>query len=320
MTSHSKIIWRGAPAAALLVLAGVGVGLLLAEQLTLQLVWSVVIPLVPASLAISPALWRNVCPLATLETAVGPTRGPRLEGAGATRAQWIGMLLLFVLVPLRRVLFNVDGLATLGLVGASGVAAVAFGLRRPLKAGFCNAFCPVLPVERLYGQSPVLAVANPRCVPCTLCTPVGCSDLAASKTVAQLLGPARRTLAWLRTPFGAFAGTFPGLVLAYFLAADGDPLAEIYGRVALLAAGSWLLTAGVSALTRADARVVVRAAAALALGLYYWYAATGMATALGVAALVWPVRIAGLTVALVLLTVRRGLRYRGPIAPAAPAG
>ena len=60
--------WRIAQAVGLLLLAGLMVGLVARPEPTLHVLWSVVIPLLPASFLVSPALWRGICPLATLNT------------------------------------------------------------------------------------------------------------------------------------------------------------------------------------------------------------------------------------------------------------
>jgi nitrite reductase (NADH) large subunit len=38
------------------------------------------------------------------------------------------------------------------------------------KSGWCTQFCPMLQVERFYGQSPLLVVRNSHCRPCVGCT------------------------------------------------------------------------------------------------------------------------------------------------------
>ena len=113
-----------------------------------------------------------------------------------------------------------------------------------MKAGFCNSICPVLPVERLYGQAPLATLSNPRCPDCTLCTPRGCIDLSPSKSVAQTFGPVRRSQAWLFTSFGVFAGSFPGFVLGYFTWQDVPFAAAgtVYLAVGLVSAGSYAIT------------------------------------------------------------------------------
>jgi len=248
---------------------------------SLTLLWNVVIPLVPASLLVTPALWRNVCPLATLNTLTN-RRGRRLAPAAAPAIGAVGMALLVVLVPARRFLFNTNGLALAATIGTVGLAAVVLGALFDLKAGFCNAICPVLPVERLYGQRPLASVGNPRCQPCTLCTPLGCIDLAPGKSIAQVIGPARRSRAWLLTAFGAFAAAFPGFVIGYYTTVDG-PLAaagHVYSHVAIWMLGSYVVVAtGVLVLGLSAERALV-ILAALAASLYYWFASPLVARAL----------------------------------------
>ncbi len=338
--------WRLAQAAALLGLLGAVVALVAAPSLGLRVVWSAAVPVLPAVFLLSPALWRNVCPLATLGTgrppatplttsewrarlmatstlpvggpmAPGPVPGSRAlptvhasadqrgRRSVIARANAIGIVLLVALLPARRLLLNDSALATLALVAAAGVAAWTLGRRGERKAGFCNALCPVLPVERLYGQAPLVAPDNPRCAPCTVCTTRGCLDLAGRKAVAQVLGPGRRSRAWLREPFGAFAAAFPGLVLAYGLApALAGNAAETVALFLALAASSWLavLAAAVRGL---PSSVLVPACAAVAAATYYWFVGPDLGRAWGMPTLGEAVRVAGLGVVGLWVVARR---------------
>jgi hypothetical protein len=184
-------------------------GLFLRPDLTLTILWSLVIPLVPASLLVAPQLWRNVCPLATLNMASNGlvarrNPSPRLL-AGAAVA---GMVLLGVMVPARRVMFNTDATILAVTIAAVAVLASVLGAVFEAKSGFCNALCPVLPVERLYGQAPFVELSNPRCDGCTHCSVKGCIDLApahAIEPVVQRLGKGR---AWLPVLAAAAAGVY----------------------------------------------------------------------------------------------------------------
>jgi hypothetical protein len=195
------------------------------------------------------------------------------------------MMLLLILVPARRGVFNADGVALAAVILAVALAAACLGAFFDLKAGFCNAICPVLPVERLYGQRPLLAVANARCVPCTMCTLRACLDLAPVKSIAQLLGRSRRSHGWLTTPYGIFAAAFPGFVIGYYLTADG-PLAvmgNVYLTVTVWAAGSYLVTAAAVTALGLKAVWTMPALGAIAIACYYWFAAPVVSTALGAA-------------------------------------
>ncbi len=262
-------------------------GLVTTGDLALTVLWNVVIPLVPASLLISPAIWRNVCPLATVNMlSNGPNRGRPLGPALLPAAGMVGILLLGVMVPARRFLFNTDATVLAVTITAIAALALALGAFFDAKAGFCNAICPVLPVERLYGQHPLIELGNVRCHPCTLCTGKGCIDLMPTKSIAQTLGKTRRTHSWLMTNLGVFAAAFPGFVVGYYTTQD-VPLASagaVYAHVAEWALGSYLATASVVRVFDVSAARMMPILGATAAGLYYWFAAAVVAEALGLGA------------------------------------
>ncbi|MFQ5889570.1 MAG: hypothetical protein ACE5JR_05905 [Gemmatimonadota bacterium] len=275
--------WRLAQGLGLVATAALLGGLARRPEATLHLVWNGVVPLIPASLLVSPVLWRNCCPLATLNMLSNGLLGHRPAGARWTAgANALGIVLLASLVPARRFLLNSDGMALAIVIAGLAVLALSLGAVFDAKAGFCNGICPLLPVERLYGQRPLLQVERVRCTTCTQCA-TACLDLAPSKSIPQVLGRARHSEAWLKTPFGVFAGAFPGLVLAYFTASD-SPLSaagDIYLRVLLFSAASYLIVfVPVSARGLSAARVLP-VLAALAGAMYYWFAAPGLAEAWG---------------------------------------
>ena len=271
--------WIGLAATATLL-----AGLVLRPEATLTVLWDLVIPVLPATFLVAPALWRNVCPLATLNMlSNGLASRRRLVTGVAPWASVVGIALLVVLVPARHFLFNTNGPALAVIIVAVALVAFALGAFFDAKAGFCNAICPVLPVERLYGQRPLLDVDNARCSPCTTCAARGCLDLSATKSVAQTLGPARRTSAWLATPFGAFAAAFPGFVVGYFTVTDG-PISQagaIYGNVVAWMAASWIATALVVTVFRVGFQRALLALGGGSLGLYYWFAAPVIVGATG---------------------------------------
>ena len=277
-------LWRIAQVLVLTATVALLTGLFLTPDPALTILWSVLIPLVPASLLISPAIWRNVCPLATLNMLPGRlggtvTSSPRFVATTGA----IGILLLGALVPARRFLFNNEGPALAATIVVICVAALLLGLRYDAKAGFCNALCPILPVERLYGHNPLLAVHNPRCQPCNFCTTRACIDLSPMKSVYQTLGRARLTYSWLFTPFGAFAAAFPGFVFGYYTTADGplNTAGGVYLHVATWAAISFAATAIVVAALNASAGRALPVLAAAAATLYYWFVSPLVAEALG---------------------------------------
>jgi hypothetical protein len=259
------------------------VALVAAPDAALAVLWNAAIPVLPATFLISPTLWRNVCPLATLNL-MGNRFGARraLDAKLLRVAGVVGIVLLALLVPARRFLFNTEGVILAAVIVAVASLAVLLGVVFDMKAGFCNAICPVLPVERLYGQSPLAGVGNARCASCTSCTMRGCLDLAPQKSIAQVLGRSRRSHLWLHSGYGAFAAAFPGFVAGYDLTQDG-PLSSagtVYLTVAAWAVLSYLTTYVVARVFRLSATVSMRLLAVAAIGLYYWFAAPVVSTAL----------------------------------------
>lgn len=195
----------------------------------------------------------------------------------------VGMVLLIVLIAGRRLVLNTQGPVVAGLLLAIVAAAFVLGRIFRSKAGFCNSVCPVLPVEKLYGQSPLLHVRNPRCVPCDLCSTKGCLDIDPVRAVA----PKTQILDWMKTPFGFFSIAFPGVILGYFLTSDYS------GASALAVAGSIFggglaslgvlgsLTLVLSSVFRLQVRVAVVVLGALSVGTYYWFAAPASVRAFG---------------------------------------
>jgi hypothetical protein len=267
---------------------------------------------------ITPALWRACCPLATLNMlSNGLAARRQLPARLVPAAGLLGIVLLVALVPARRFLFNEDGAALAATVSLVAAAALVLGAFFDAKGGFCNSICPVLPVERLYGQHPLLAIGNPRCAHCTLCTPKGCLDLAPAQSLAVALGPGRGGRGWLTTAYGAFAAAFPGFVVGYYTTANAPPAAAamIYLHVAAWAAGSYVVTALLVRALNVSASLALAALAAAAVALYYWFAAPLIVSALQVGGPGTAVLRAAALALVVLWLWRAARRARGPLRP-----
>lgn len=278
-----KTLWRVAQGVALAATIAVIVGLFLSPDTTLVVLWSVIIPLVPASLLVTPKAWRNVCPLATLNMLTAGRIKRRAQSSDfATGSNTLGIVLLVALVPARHLVFNTNGPALAVTIMAVALAALVLGALYDAKGGFCNAICPVLPVERLYGQSPLIEINNPRCTPCSACARA-CVDVSPRNNITQLFDRSGFDSQWLLSPFGVFAAAFPGFVVGYFTVADGSlsTAGVVYLNVALWAAASYALVALIASLADARLDVVLPAIAALAAGTYYWFAAPAIVDAVG---------------------------------------
>jgi hypothetical protein len=144
-------VWWAARAATLGVTALLVVLLLWRPELGLKLCWGLAIPLVPALLVVAPGLWRQVCPMATLNQLPrlgGFTRALDLPTAWKNAAFGISVLLFLGAVSMRVPLLNGNGLLV-GL-GILTVLALAFlgGLFFKGRSGWCGTFCPLAPVQR----------------------------------------------------------------------------------------------------------------------------------------------------------------------------
>jgi nitrite reductase (NADH) large subunit len=259
------------------------VGLLVARpSLGLFVTWKLLVPAVPLLLLIAPEVWRNLCPISVvhqLPAALG--RGGRARPTRRMQriAPLIAGILFFLIVPLRLVLFNENGAALAVFVVVVLIVALAGGLFYYGKSGWCVTLCPVLPVERLYGQRPVVPVDHAHCSTCTGCVR-SCYDLKPERSLDELLDPAallqRRTrdeptMPLLHTPMGWFAGAFPGFVLGYFLHPGDISVAATYLWLGGFALMSILLFAAVQRMTAWSGRTLAKWAAALAVGCYYWF-------------------------------------------------
>ncbi len=274
--------WQTARATGLIATVVLLAGLVLRPEASLHVLWDQVIPMLPALFALNPLLWRNVCPLATLNDLGGARSDRPVLGAASQPAAWAaGMVLLALLVPARHFALNANGALLASVVAAVAVLAVVGGFTRSRRAGFCNAFCPVLPVEKLYGQAPVLRIGSSRCADCNRCASA-CLDLAGAKAAVQSARSGERAR-WYRTPFGLFACAFPGFILGYFRAADG-PLSSapaVYGSIAAWTLGSLAVAVLLVRLFRVrDVRALLLLGAA-SLATYYWFAAPRLVVAYG---------------------------------------
>ncbi|MDX2194355.1 MAG: hypothetical protein NW201_13450 [Gemmatimonadales bacterium] len=273
--------WRAGQTAALVTFLALPVVALVAPALVLRGIWGVLVPVLPFTFLVSPALWRGICPLATLN-AGGARLAPAATPPAPTTALAVGGLALFFgLVPARHLVFDHDAPVLAATAVAVGLAAVALGRRFPTRAGFCNGCCPILPVERLYGQHALLPLGRGRCEACRVCTPRGCLDLAEDKALAQVLGPARRSSAWLATPLGGFAAALPGFIAGYYQVPAGASVGHAYALPLGGAAAGALLVAALVLATQLRPTRALPALAALAVSLHAWFGAPVLAAGLG---------------------------------------
>ena len=172
--------------------------------------WTMLLPMVPILIVlIGFSNWRNICPLAFFgELGRKLNRGAQRR-VPAWFERWFFPLtfsILLVMLVLRLVATNGDGRWLSGLLIGLAVAAAAVNLVFTGKS-WCNFFCPVGFVERVYTEPNSLAAnRNSQCAKCTACKK-HCPDIDQENAYwKDVSGSGRR--------FAVYS--FPGLVFAFY--------------------------------------------------------------------------------------------------------
>jgi NADPH-dependent 2,4-dienoyl-CoA reductase/sulfur reductase-like enzyme/ferredoxin len=258
------------------VAAAVGIAalLVLRPEQGLFLLWKLVIPIVPAIFLVAPGLWRNVCPLAALNQLprlAGFTKGLAHTPAIREYSFVVGIVAFFALVSARKFLFNDDGLATAVLIGGALGLAFLGGVVFKGKSGWCSSVCPMLPVQRLYGQTPFVTVPNAHCKPCVGCTK-NCYDFNPRVAyLADQYDDDRRYVGYRRF----FAAVFPGFVAAFYLVPDPPAVTvqRMYFEFAAYMAVSLAAFTTLETFAKVRANTLTALFAVIAFNVYYWFAA-----------------------------------------------
>jgi nitrite reductase (NADH) large subunit len=246
--------------------------LVVTPDLGLLLIWGLAIPLLPAIFAAAPGLWRQVCPMAFLNQL------PRTFSFGRDLslpvrvkhlAYYLSMILFFVIVSLRHITLNHEPMLLAGVLVAMLVAAFVGGVIFKGRSGWCGTFCPLAPIQRAYGQAPIVMVKNGYCPTCVGCQK-NCYDFNPRAAVhSDLADPDR----WYAGHKEVFIGALPGFILAFFLAESptkiGLPLYYAYFALWMgISLGLYM------ALTRLIFGITYKVALAYsmaALLIFYWF-------------------------------------------------
>ena len=162
----------------------------------------------------------------------------------------------------RRLLVSVLALAFLGGVIFKG------------KSGWCSQFCPMLQVERFYGQSPLLVVRNSHCRPCVGCTK-NCYDFNPTAAYLADLYDENPRLSANRK---LFAGAMPWLIFAFFTQPELPDITAtsvlfLYGRILFFVAAGIGVFMAVEAVSNLGSYKLVLVHVVVALNLFYWFVA-----------------------------------------------
>jgi NADPH-dependent 2,4-dienoyl-CoA reductase/sulfur reductase-like enzyme/ferredoxin len=299
------------------ILAGLAlcVSLIAWPSVGLFALWGVLVPLLPLLFFIAPGLWRNICPLAAsnqVPRRFGFTRARTLHPSVRAYGFLVPIALFLTIVPARKVLFNTNGLATGLLLLACGGAAFLGGMVFKGKSGWCSSFCPLLPVQRVYGQTPFVIVRNSHCEPCVGCAK-NCYDF--NPQVAQLADlydadPYRGAYRKI------FAGALPALILAFYTvdSASGWDILGMYGTFGLYILGGIGAFFVLDSVLRVSTAAVAVIFGAAALDLFYWFTWPYLAGRIAGSSpgwFVWPARIVvwALSAVWVVRTLRKERRF-----------
>lgn len=242
--------------------------------LGLALFWNVLIPVAPALLVVAVGVWRNVCPLSSvtlLPRHLGVSRQQIMSTRAQARLQLVGVMALYLIVPLRHALFNTDGPATGALITVLALVGVLMGLRYEWKSAWCSTLCPVHPVERLYGNNVLAPTANAHCVACRNCV-VPCPDSTPNMLPHR---GARFTPSQIAAVL--ITGGLPGFVWGWFQVPDAHDLSSATRVLSVYAMPMLGLTVSVALYLallqwrRLDEARLGRVFATAAVSCYYAY-------------------------------------------------
>lgn len=240
-----------------------------------RIFWGGLMAYLPLLLLIAPGVWRNACPMATMNGLAGRlgwagTR--RLSAAAQRRTPYIAVGLFFALTPLRAAGLDQDGhLLAVFLLLLLATAAVG-GVAIAGKGGWCSQICPMLPVERLYGLSPLVVVQDTHCRPCVGCAR-NCYDL--QPTASGLADLRNKSNPGSRARL-LFAAAMPWFCLAFFTQPHPHHLTvvgllAVYGRLGLITASGATLGVVIDALGPWSRYQVVVVHAAVVINTYYLF-------------------------------------------------
>ena len=265
--------WRAVRAVSVASYVALVIGLFVSPAGGLFVFFRVIVPVLPLIFFVAPGLWRNICPLSAVNQA------PRVFGftRAFTPPAWlrhhafaIALVLFFGITSARIAVFNTSGRATGILLAVTIASAFLGGVLFKGKSGWCSSVCPLLPLQRAYGQTPFVTVPNSHCQPCVGCTK-NCYDFQPQAAYQADLHDADSR--WV-SPRKLFAAALPGFVLGFFTLTASASLqtAQVYERLALYLAASIASFYLLDALLPVTSRLLTALYPAVAISIYYWYA------------------------------------------------
>jgi NADPH-dependent 2,4-dienoyl-CoA reductase/sulfur reductase-like enzyme/ferredoxin len=286
-------VWRGIRVGSIAVYLTVIALLFVRPATGLFVMFHVIVPLLPILFFVAPGLWRNICPMAA------SNQMPRVLGIGGGRAvpDWLrnrGYLIavagFFGIAGARLAGLDRSGPA-MGIVLVAVVAiAVTGGFVFKGKSGWCSSICPLLPLQRVYGQTPFVTVPNSHCTSCVGCAK-NCYDFKPRAAwQADMADPDK---GW-SGPRKLFAAALPGFVLGFFVLRTHANIAvtQQYALLALVVFVSIGSFFALDAMSPLSPSMLTVGYGAVAINAFYWFSGPLLADAVNAGWLRWPISAA----------------------------
>jgi len=275
LSYSSLLVWRIVQSLVWLIGFTILFFLVFYPKIGIMLFWNILIPIAPLVLVLATGVWRNVCPLAT--TNLIPRHyqwslGKKLTASELGKLNLIGVLSLYLLVPLRHAIFNMNGPATAALIFSMALVGFGLGFIYEWKSVWCSGLCPIHPVEKLYGGNVIMPVPNAHCGECMNCV-VPCPD-STPNMHPHLSGKNR----YQRASAMLIIGGLPGFIWGWFHVPDtaGLSTGRDFVNVYFLPISGLLITMVIygilsKVLPVRTGRKLIAFFAASAVSCYYWY-------------------------------------------------
>ncbi len=244
--------------------------------------WQIVIPSLPLVFAVMPGVWRQVCPMALLNqlpVRFGFSAQKTLPLSMKENSYLYATLLFIALVGLKHVSTYNSPMPLFIMLVAALAAALLGGIIFKGRSGWCGTFCPLGPLQKVYGHTPPLIIKNGYCETGCVGCQKNCYDFSPR---SALFGDLYDKDPWYAGHRRFFVGILPGLIIAFWLGRSPEEIGIARYVQELL---TWLLLSAGSffILTSVLRTSVYRIAAiygVVAIFLYYWFAAPVMIEAI----------------------------------------
>lgn len=265
-------VWQVLRAGSVLAYVAVVVALFVRPAGGLFVFFRVIVPLWPVLFFVAPGVWRNICPLAAsnqIPRVAGFSRAGTAPGWLARSGFLISVGLFFGIAGARIAGLDRNG-PVMGVVLAVIIAsAFTGGVLLKGKSGWCSSVCPLLALQRVYGQTPFVTSPNSHCRPCVGCTK-NCYDFKPRAAWQADMADPDRT--W-SAPRMLFTAALPGFILGFFKLRNqtGMSVPEKYALLLLFVLVAIGLFFAISAVTPLSPAMLTVGFAAVAINTYYYF-------------------------------------------------